>query len=176
MVLLIFLIFLSLLLTTHALCYCMTSAFLLQASVNEITLYSTFVIWSIEVNIEVSSLHKSECSSVIQFFGNFYIFPYTWQSNLMISCRRTCLLVSLGKLPYIAIRGSLLLLTTSLGKNVSLWNISVVLHFAVWIWITLDHLKCAGKDSRANTTQVETKNKPLLGRQRRGYCRTWMLN
>ena len=77
MVLLIFLLFLSLFLTTHALCYCMTSAFLPQASVNEITLYSTFVIWSIEVNIEVSSLHKSGRPNLMQSFGNIYIFLYT---------------------------------------------------------------------------------------------------
>lgn len=43
MVLLVFLILLSLFLTTHALCYFMTSAFLLQAPVNEIALYSAFV-------------------------------------------------------------------------------------------------------------------------------------
>lgn len=72
MVLLIFLLFLPLFLTTHALCYCMTSAFLLQASVNEITLYSTFVIWSIEVNIEVSSLHKSERSNLMRSWQHLY--------------------------------------------------------------------------------------------------------
>lgn len=172
MVLLIFLLFLSLFLTTNALCYCMTIAALLQASVNEITLYSTFVIWSIEVNIEVSSLHKSECPNLMHSFGNIYIFLYTWQSSLMISCRRTHSLVSLGKLPCISVWDGLLLLTTSLGKNILLWNISVVLHFAAWIWITLDCLRHAGKDPRASTAQVETENIPLLGRWKRIYRRT----
>lgn len=96
-------------------------------------------------------------------FGNIYISLYTWQSNLVISCR-TRSLVSLGKLPCILIWEGLLPLTTLRGKNISSWNISVVPCFAVWAWINLDCLRHAGKGSLANTAQVERLRANCYGR------------
>lgn len=138
----------------------MSSAFFLQPSVNEITLSSTFVIWPVEVNIEVSSLHKSERPNFMHSFSNIYIFLCTCQSNLMISCRRTRSLVSLGKLPCTSTWAGLLLLTTSLRKSISPWNISVVLPFAAWIWITAVCLQCAGKDARVNAGRDREQTAP----------------
>lgn len=94
----------------------MSSAALPHAPVNELSLCKAFVIWSVEVNTEVSRLPKSEHPNLMQSFGN--IFFCTRQSDPVISCRRTCLLVSPRKLPCIS-TGDGLLLLTSADKNVS---------------------------------------------------------
>lgn len=133
MVLLIFLLFLSLFLAIRALCYSVSSAALLHAPVNEISSCRAFVVWSVEVNTELSRLPKSERPNLMHSFGTSLLFC-TRQSNPVTSCRRTCSLVSPGKLPCISTGDGLLLFSRQERFS---GTVSVVLRFAVWSGITL---------------------------------------